>query len=65
MGNHIAIEYVHYSICNHYVRVIFFWKVLQINPFQNQTLFFSNLYTYKHDEIYILGKRIEKKLNNL
>ena len=33
----------------------------------NQTLF-SNLYPYKHvihDEIYILGKRMEKKLNNL
>ena len=33
----------------------------------NQTLF-SNLYQYKHvihDEIYILEKRMEKKLNNL
>ena len=33
----------------------------------NQALF-SNLYPYKHvmhDEIYILGKRMEKKLNNL
>ena len=32
----------------------------------NPTLF-SNLYTYKHvvhDEIYILQKRMEKKLNN-
>ena len=47
-------------------------KLTTLQLFSNQTksnqTLFSNLYKYKHvihDEIYILEKRMEKKLNNL
>ena len=47
----------------------FYEDILQRYVLSNQIkLYFSNLYTYKHvihDEIYILEKRMEKKLNNL
>ena len=62
-----------------YRTIEIFYKSLEVDPMtlemikddciskSNQTLF-SNLYKYKHvihDEIYILEKRMEKKLNNL